>query len=128
MLFAYSHSDELFVPCSPAAYSLFSPYSASSFNLLCAPCNILSFSAFYPAQSFNLLDLLSLQPFSVLFYFSCSIYFLILAGLAPLAFFLCKLFYVMFLSSASLFLTFALSFFMFFIFGIAFCVIILNVV
>jgi len=54
-----------------------------------------------PSSSFNLLDLLSLQPFSVLFYLSCSIYFLILAGIFPLYVFYSKLFYVLFLSSAS---------------------------
>jgi hypothetical protein len=79
-----------------------------------------------PASSFNLLDLLSLQPFSVLFYLSCSIYFLILAGIFPLYIFYSKLFYVLFLSFASLFLTFALSFIMFFIFSFAFLSLICN--
>jgi len=79
-----------------------------------------------PSSSFNLLDLLSLQPFSVLFYLSCSIYFLILAGIFPIAIFYSKLFYVLFLSSASLFLTFALSFIMFFMFSFAFISLICN--
>jgi hypothetical protein len=85
-----------------------------------------SYFSTLPSSSFNLLDLLSIQPFSALFYFSCSIYFLILSGLFPLYIFYSKLFYILFLSSTSLFLTFALSFLMFFIFSFCFLNLILN--
>jgi hypothetical protein len=93
------------------------------------PVSNSSISAYHSAAtSFNLIDIPSLQPFSTLFYALCSIYFLILAGLFPLYIFFSKLFYVLLLSSSSPFLTFLLSFTMFFLYSYTFLNIILHLI
>jgi hypothetical protein len=129
-LSAYTFSSFLFSSGPfPLSLTPFQHHLLQPAAYLQPPVSNSSISAYHSAATtFNLIDIPSLQPFSTLFYALCSIYFLILAGLFPLYIFFSKLFYVLLLSSSSPFLTFLLSFTMFFLYSYTFLNIILHLI